>query len=161
MRQWTDRLPETVYRLFAAGSFLSLTGMIIMVSIQVLSRFFLESTPHWTEEAARMFFVYAVAFGTGTGISNGDFIRLDLLGKYITPATGRMLEFITSLSIILLSVVMVIHSFKFVKFGMAEKSPALQISMGFVFFSMVITGTAIFIFTLAGLYRSVKGINRV
>ncbi|MFW6289654.1 MAG: TRAP transporter small permease subunit, partial [Mariniphaga sp.] len=34
--------------------------MIAVVTLQVFTRYFMESSPHWTEEAARMLFIYAV-----------------------------------------------------------------------------------------------------
>jgi TRAP-type transport system small permease protein len=153
------RTIRQVYRLFATGALISLGSMIIVVGIQVFSRFLMESTPHWTEEAARIFFIYSVAFGTGTGIRNGDFIRLNLIGKYLSPAPGRFLDLVTDIVIIAFSVILIIHSMRFVRLGMDEQSPALEISMGFVFVSMVIIGLAIFIFTLENLSNTIKGTN--
>lgn len=149
-----------VHRLFNAGAFLGLGSMITVVGIQVFFRFFMETTPHWTEEAARIFFIYSVAFGTGTGIINGDFIRLNLIGKYLSARSERFLQLFTDMVITAFSVILVIHSIKFVRLGMDEYSPALEISMGFVFVSMVIIGISIFIFTLEGMYFNLKGINR-
>lgn len=148
-----------VKRLFATGTFISLAGMIMVVGIQVFFRFFMEATPHWTEEAARMLFIYSVAFGTGTGITNGDFIRLNLIGKYLSPGAERYLQLITDIVITGFSVIIIFYSFEFVALGMDEKSPALQIPMGLVFFSMVMIGLAIFIFTLEGLCRTLMGNN--
>jgi TRAP-type transport system small permease protein len=145
-----------VRRLFATGSVISLAGMITAVAIQVFSRFFLDATPHWTEEAARIFFIYSVAFGTGTGIVRGDFIRLDLIGKHLSPQNERVLHIFTESVIVLFSIILIIYSLDFVRLGMDEKSPALQITMGLVFFSMVIIGMAIFIFTMESLYRYLR-----
>ncbi len=156
-----EKILRPVHSIFAFGALLSLGGMIVVVGIQVISRFFLEITPHWTEEAARMLFVYSVAFGTGTGISNGDFIRLNLIGKYLSPASERFLQLLTDILILTFSVIIIIHGFSFVRLGMDETSPALQISMGFVFFSMVIMGLAIFIFTIEALIFPVKGNNQI
>lgn len=147
---------KLINKLFKAGGLISLASMIAVVTIQVFTRFLMESTPHWTEEAARIFFIYSVAFGTGTGIKNGDFIRLDLLKKYLPARSDRWLNYITDVIIILFSVILIVHSVKFVKIGMDELSPALEITMGFVFISITIIGLSIAIFTFAGLYQSVK-----
>jgi TRAP-type transport system small permease protein len=149
-----------VYRLFVAGALFSLGSMITVVAIQVFARFFLETTPHWTEEAARIFFIYSVAFGTGAGIRNGDFISLNLIGKYLSPAGDRLLQIFTDIAIAGFSIILIVHSAGFVKLGLDERSPALEIPMGFVFFSVAIIGLSIFIFTLEHLYRLLKGINR-
>lgn len=147
---------KTTYKLFMAGALLSLAAMISVVTVQVVTRFFMDSTPHWTEEAARIFFIYSVAFGTGTGIKNGDFIRLNLIGRYLSPRIDSLLNILTDGLIVVFSVILTIHSFRFVKLGMDELSPALEITMGFVFISISITGISIAVFTLENLVKQIK-----
>lgn len=149
----------TIYKLLATGALISLLSMIIVVGLQIFTRFFMESSPHWTEEAARIFFIYSVAFGTAAGLRNGDFIKLNLIGKYLSPFAGRSLQLLTDIVIMAFSVILIISSISFVELGLDEQSPALEIPMGFIFFSIVIIGLAIFIFTLEALYNSLKGNN--
>jgi TRAP-type transport system small permease protein len=144
-------------RLFTAGAVFSLVSMIIVVAVQVFFRFFIESTPHWTEEAARIFFIYSVAFGTAAGIRNGDFISLDIIGRYLPPKKNRLLQVLTDISVILFSTVMAVSSIRFVGYGLDERSPALEISMSIVFFSMVIISLGIAIFTFEHLFRLIRG----
>lgn len=151
---------KPVHKLFSAGAIVSLGSMILVVGVQVFSRFFLETTPYWTEEAARIFFIYSVAFGTGKGITQGDFVRLDIIGKYLLPQSELLLRFFTEIIIITFSIILIIQSLNFIILGLDEKSPALQIPMAIVFFSMSLIGSAIFIFTLENLYFSVKDTNR-
>jgi TRAP-type transport system small permease protein len=147
---------KLTYKLFKAGALISLAAMIAAVTIQVFARFFLESAPHWTEEAARIFFVYSVGFGTAIGIKNGDFIRLDLINKYLPERLNKWLNIFTDLAVIVFAVVLTVHSLKFVQFGMDELSPALQITMGFVFISTTLIGLSVILFTAANLYHSLK-----
>ena len=145
-----------VYRLFKIGALITLTAMIVVVGLQVFTRLFMASAPHWTEEAARIFFIYSVAFGTGIGIKNGDFIRLNLIGKYLSPGFDRLLDILTESVIILFSIVLTVHSVQFVKLGMDELSPALKLTMGFVFISIALIGLAIAVFTAEKLYDLIK-----
>ncbi len=142
---------KTIYRLFKVGAITSLAAMITVVAIQVFSRIFLETTPHWTEEAARIFFIYSVGFGTGVGVKRGDFIRLDLIGRYLSRKTGKILELATDIAVAAFAVIIIIHSISFVRLGMDELSPALEITMGFVFLSITLTGISILLFTIAGI----------
>lgn len=145
------KLINLVFKLFVAGAILCLSAMIAVVTIQVYTRLFMESAPHWTEEAARIFFIYAVAFGTAAGIRNGDFVRLDIIGKYLPSRISWLLNIITDITVAVFAVVLFIQSLKFVQLGMDELSPALEITMGFVFISIAIMGLAIAFFTTAGL----------
>ncbi len=147
---------KLIYKLFKAGALISLVAMIAAVTIQVFARFFLESAPHWTEEAARIFFVYSVGFGTAIGIKNGDFIRLDLITRYLTGWLNKWLNIFTDVAVIVFAVIITVHSVKFVRLGMDELSPALQITMGFVFISITLIGLSVILFTIANLYHSFK-----
>jgi TRAP-type transport system small permease protein len=151
---------KLVHRIITTGAFFSLSAMIVVVTIQVFSRYFMESTPHWTEEAARIFFIYSVAFGTGIGIRNGDFIMLNLIGKYLSARQDWLLQLIILILTVAFSIILIIGSLKFVLLGMDEKSPALEITMGFVFLSMVIIGLAIALFTLEQIYQLTKRQNK-
>lgn len=145
---------KLIYKLFKAGALISLVAMITAVTIQVFARFFLESAPHWTEEAARIFFVYSVGFGIAIGIKNGDFIRLDLITKYLTGWLNKWLNIFTDVVVIVFAFILTVHSVKFIHLGMDELSPALQITMGFVFVSITLIGLSVIIFTFANLYHS-------
>jgi TRAP-type transport system small permease protein len=147
---------KQISRLFKTGALVSLVSMIAVVSLQVFSRYFMDTTPHWTEEAARMLFIYAVAFGTGAGIQNGDFIRLDLIGKYLSPAAEWWLDVATDAIIMIFAVFLIAGSIQFIRLGMDELSPALQITMGFVFISIALIGLAIILFTVGHFRLSLK-----
>lgn len=151
---------KVTYKLFNAGALISLGAMIIIVALQVFTRFFMESTPHWTEEAARIFFIYSVAFGTVIGIKNGDFVKLNLIGKYLSSRNDRLLNIFVDLTTIAFALILILHSIKFVKLGMDELSPALEITMGFVFLSITIIGLSIVFFTLENLFHLIKSIHR-
>lgn len=145
-----------IAKLFKAGALLSMSAMIAVVSLQVFTRYFMETTPHWTEEAARMLFIYSVAFGTGTGFQNGDFIRLDLISRYLTPIADRWLNIITDVIILLFSFFLITGSIRFIELGTDELSPALRISMGYIFVSLTLIGLAVALFTFAHLWDSIK-----
>jgi TRAP-type C4-dicarboxylate transport system permease small subunit len=142
--------------LFKAGALISLVSMIAVVTLQVFTRFLMDSTPHWTEEAARMLFIYAVAFGTGTGLQNGDFIRLDLIEKFLSSNAAWWLDVVTDVIVIVFSALLIAGSIDFIRLGMDELSPALQITMGFVFISITVVGLAIVIFTFIHLRQILK-----
>ncbi len=147
---------KLIDKLFKTGALISLTAMITAVTIQVFTRLFMDTTPHWTEEAARIFFIYSVAFGTGTGLRNGDFVRLDLIDSSMSRKTGRILDAVTDIIVTIFAIVLFVHSLRFVRLGMDELSPALEITMGLVFISMAIIGLAIAIFTVADLQQIFK-----
>jgi len=56
---------KTLNKLLSLGTLLSTIGFIGSTVIQIFARFFLASAPSWTEEASRLFFIYAMSFAAG------------------------------------------------------------------------------------------------
>lgn len=54
-----------IAKILKFGTLFSTLGFIVSTLIQVYARFFMESAPPWTEEAARVFFIHAVSFAAG------------------------------------------------------------------------------------------------
>ena len=147
---------KKVISLFRAGTLLSVSAMIAVVSIQVFARFFLEASPPWTEEAARIFFIYTVAFGTGLGINDNSFVRLELIENFLSGRIFFLLDYLIDIITIIFAVFMFVGSLYFIKMGLDERSPALEISMAFIFVSTSIIGLAIGFFTLKRLLKPKK-----
>ncbi|MGF1636221.1 MAG: TRAP transporter small permease [Cyclobacteriaceae bacterium] len=141
-----------ILKIAKIGVLLSMVGMIGAVLIQVYSRFFLDSAPNWTEEGARIFFVYVVAFGAGLGIQNGSFVRLELMGSKLPEKLQASLELFIQISVLIFMAVMTWQSCLFVQIGHAETSPTLDMPMSLVFFSMVLLMASMAVFTLPKIY---------
>ena len=134
------------------GTFCSLTAMILAVMLQVAARLLLPSAPNWTEEVARICFIYMVAFGAGLGIRNDAFVKLDFLQHYLSQRVYHVLQMIVALSLIVFSSWMMYYSWEFTVLGIDERSPALLISMAFVFFSMELLMISILLFSVEKFY---------
>ena len=70
--------------------FISVGGMLISVSLQVVTRLFLQSLP-WTEEMTRNLFIWTVFFGMATGFRTVEHSRITFMIKFI-PEKFKMLQ---------------------------------------------------------------------
>lgn len=120
--------------------------MIACVVIQVYARFFLASAPSWTEELARIFFIYSVAFGAGIGVRDRAFVRLDLMRNMIGARRYTVMQSAIHLVVAVFALLAAGHSLKFVSIGFEEKSPALELNMGYAFISMTLMLLALAVF---------------
>lgn len=141
------------YKVAQYGSLLSLLGMVAVVTLQVVARFLLPSAPNWTEELARTFFIYAIAFGAAVGIRQGSFVKIELLKNYFEERAYQKIQWAINGSIVLFSIVMVYYSSLFVGIGAREKSSAMGLNMAVVFSSMVVLMLAIALFSLEQLLQ--------
>ena len=130
-----NRLINAFHKIATYGAFVSLLGMVVVVTIQVVARFLLPSAPNWTEEIARILFIWLVAFGVAIGIRSNAFVRLELLRTYLGEGAQRKLQIATYATIFIFSLLMLYYSFLFVRIGFNEQSPAIGMNMSVAFAS--------------------------
>ncbi|MEM1124879.1 MAG: TRAP transporter small permease subunit, partial [Bacteroidota bacterium] len=73
------------------GTLISTYGLIGSVLLQIFARFFLTNTPAWTEEASRLFFIYAMAFAAGLALKSDEYVALDLFFEKLSPVLQKRL----------------------------------------------------------------------
>ena len=66
LKKTKTMLNKTIGRLLKMGTLLSTYGLLFTVLLQIICRFTPINTPPWTEEASRLFFIYAsfLTFGS-------------------------------------------------------------------------------------------------
>jgi len=139
------------------GTLVSTSGLIASVLIQIYGRFFMENAPPWTEEASRIFFIYAISFAAGLAYQQNYFVSLDLISDRLTAKQNLLLEKAVHISIFALFLIMAIYSIKYIQIGFSEYSPSLGINMAVSFSSMLLLAASICFFSgikIIQLFRS-------
>ena len=147
-------LKKATYKITATASVLSFGGMIACVILQVFSRFFMESTPAWTEELSRLLFIYSIAFGIAIAFKNDDLVKLDMISRYGSQKLHKLLDKIVSLLIVFFGLAILVFSIDFVKSGLNETSPAMQFKMIYAFLAIPILMLNIVFFSLESIFKS-------
>ncbi len=138
------------------GTLLSTTALILSVVVQIYARFFMESAPSWTEEASRLFFIYAICFASGLAYKQNYFVSLDLISsKLSTRANEKLTLFLTAL-VFLLFLVMMIYSIFYIKLGYIEKSPSLGFNMSISFASIFLMSLAIVFYSSIKFFQLIR-----
>ncbi|MRI00849.1 TRAP transporter small permease subunit [Kriegella sp. EG-1] len=136
-------LRKTVGRLLKYGVLISTWGLILTVVIQITCRFTPISTPSWTEEASRIFFIYAMAFAAGLAMKSDYYVHLEMFYSRFSKNFQRFLLAVIPVMSLILFLIMAFYSIHFVIQGLAEKSPSMGFNMGVAFFSMFIMSVSI------------------
>ena len=121
------------------GTLVSSLGFIGATLIQIYARFFMDSAPSWTEEAARFFFIYAMCFAAGLAMKDGSYVHFDVLYNKMKKGQQRILDIIISVFTLL-----------------PEQSPSLDVSMAFAFGSMAIMGLFVSFFAFVDILTKMK-----
>ena len=153
------KIKKYIDKIVEAGVIISLTAMILSVVVQIFTRFFMDSAPHWTEEAARIFFIFSVAFGAGLAIRDHSYVLLDYFQNKFNSRTKERIQFTIHGIIMLFGVLILYYSIPFIQLGSLETSPSLQINMSYVFSSMLILGILIVYYSAVILVHKSKHKN--
>lgn len=147
-------MQKQITRFLKYGTLLCTYLLIASVLLQIFARFFLTNTPPWTEEASRLFFIYAMAFAAGLAWKGEEYVALDLVYKKLTPTLKKGVGRLVQAFILVLFGIMAIYGLQFVQLGILEQSPSMKIPMAFAFGSMVLMGLGICYYVFLDLRKS-------
>jgi len=133
-----QRMKSILDSVLTAGTLFFTCGMVMAVALQAAARWLLPSAPAWTEEVARICFVFTIAFGAGLAMRDRAFVQVDTLLRIVGPGPARILQQLTHLVIAVLMLGVGIFSLRFVALGVGQRSPCLQLPMAWVYLSILI-----------------------
>lgn len=149
-------MEKAISRILKYGTLLSTYALIGSVLLQIFARFFLANTPPWTEEASRLFFIYATAFAAGLAFKSRYYVHLDVFYNQLSARIKRILELLIPLLILVLFGLLSVFAIQFVILGHQEFSPSMQMRMSFAFFSMFILGASISYYAVKDIFKALK-----
>ncbi|MBP1853406.1 TRAP transporter small permease [Rhizobium halophytocola] len=143
-----------VCRLLVLASMLVLMGS---VTIQILSRTFLPTSPIWTEELTRYALLYMVSFGVGLALLTGDLVNVDLALELLSERWRRWLTGLSLLLTALFAALVIKPAYDFAAIGAWQTSPSMGISMSWVYYTMLVLLVLLCIFALVAAVRIIRG----
>ncbi len=139
--------------IFTVISFLSLIGVILL---QVIARLFFPQAPVWTEESARVLFIYSTSFAVGLAVKENAYVSVDILRKVLPQPFQLALGFIIQIIIIVFMGLITYYAIDFVKIGIFQTSPALEIRVFYFYIAILIAPLLIGIYYLFGLVEMIS-----
>jgi TRAP-type C4-dicarboxylate transport system permease small subunit len=107
INDWTERLIKSFLIML-------ITGILVLCFYQVITRFvFIALALAWTEEVARLLYVWGCFFGAAVLIRQKRIIRVDVVSQGLPSALARILELIILLSMLAFSLILVVKGFEF------------------------------------------------
>lgn len=126
-----------IAKIFEIAAVFFLTLMVIMVTIQVFSRF-LGNPIIWSEELTRIFLLYGSFMGGALAYYKGRGFKITILVDSFPPKLRKIVESIVLLiSIVLLSFV-IFSIFLYISNTGSSTTPLLDISQNLILYSMPI-----------------------
>jgi TRAP-type C4-dicarboxylate transport system permease small subunit len=149
MRKLLDRILEF-------GAVTSFIIMIAVVLTQIISRYFLRVSVHWTEEASRFVFLYVVAFAAGLGVRDKAYVNVDLLPLSLRGKALLALQIFLSVVTLVFLAVVFYHSFRYIRIGARQTSASLRIPMSYIFLTTALIPGTMIVYQLIDLIQLLR-----
>ena len=133
---------------------LLVAGLLIPVSMQVLSRFSpLVPRYIWTEEIARFCFVWMIMIGAMCAVRDETHFDLEVLPRSADPRREAIKNLFVHVMILLVALIFLWYGWQFLQFGWYQTSEIASLPMNWIFIAWPLTGIITFLFILEKMRR--------
>ncbi|UOQ48687.1 TRAP transporter small permease [Gracilibacillus caseinilyticus] len=141
------------------GLSVSLIGIIVLtILLQIFTRTFLNFTPAWSEELARLLFVWISFLGIAYGFKEKLHIAVGLLVKKFNDRIKSLIEYMTKALIIIFGLVLIYFGTEFMLLMNYSTMAGLGISSSFLYAAVPVAGIFVTINGIELLF--VKGLHQ-
>lgn len=139
--------------LYVGGCFITVT--VVIVIMNVFTRYCLHFTFFWTEEIAVGCFVWTIFLGAAGAFRHNKLMGVDILMQ-VTKGVGRKIfALVDSLAIVIVTIWMFFTSYNYVA-SSTKITAALEISYRFITVAIVIAFALMSIYALIRLFASIR-----
>ena len=146
-------------KIFAAAVMAGIGLMLIIIFLQVVSRYFFGHTASYSEELSRYLFVWVVFLSLPVVSRQGGHMAVGLLTERFTGKKLKTLKIIGGICSIAFLVIMVYQGIRMYFLASWQTSPAMEIPMSYVYISIPLGCGAMLLVALDELLDVLKGRN--
>ena len=132
-----------------------LAVMIALVFANVVLRYVFSTGFEWSEEIARLCFIYLVYLGAIGAMRENQHLIIDSVLSRIPALWQKIVYFLVQLGIIWVMAVLTLGSWQLVMQNLGDRWVATQFPIYLVYAVGLVTGVSIIIIALANIYRLV------
>lgn len=107
--------------------------MTLIVFLQVVYRYVLVQPLYWSEELARYLFIWLSMLGATLALQKRGHFGLDFFHRMLSDQKRRFLQFLIHFFVGCVIFVILIQGVRLVQATALQKSPAMEISMGWAY----------------------------
>ncbi len=142
-----QRLIRGYYRLLQWVATALMGLLVIPVTLQIVSRYTgLIPRYIWTEEAARLLFMWTILTGAMIAVRDGTHFEVDVLPSPANPKGEAILRLAVSVFMLIFSAIFVVYGWDYAKFGYMQTSELTGINMIFLNGTYLVSGLTWFLF---------------
>ncbi len=151
-----QRVSDMVHRITEVLLLIVLTGMSLVVFLQVLFRYVLNLPLFWTEEFARYCLVWASLLGAAVATKRGQHIAVSFVMERLPVRPRRFLTVVALLSVAVILGIIMWGGIQLVIVTRTQISPALRISMSIPYAAVPVGAAVMLLHTIVLIIQATK-----
>lgn len=145
------RVPEILLGTLVAA-------LVVFLTVSVFARYVLSFGLVWSDEVARLLFVWTVFLGFAVGLRRRANIGVELVVDRLPLVWQRRAKICQDAAILLFSVLFTWQSAIVAQYSFMQRLPALQVSIAWLYFAVLASGVLMTIYAAANLWETARGI---
>ncbi len=133
-------------------------GMVTALFLAVFSRYVIQMPITGAAELARYLMVWMAFLAGSVGMRRGVHVGLSFLREHVTENIRNWLSLTGNICVLIFFVVVTYQGFQLVNFVSSQTSPALEISMGWIYSSVPVGGFIFIIFLINNVLKDLNAI---
>ena len=131
--------------------------LVVFMSMSVFSRYVLNIGLSWSDEAARLLFIWIVFVGFAVGVRRRAHISIDWVVTRLSAQPRKVVTILQDLAILFYSLVFLQQSVTTFEFALLQRLPALRISIAWMYGATLVAGVLMSLYAIANLWENVMG----
>ena len=135
-------------------------GMVILVVLEVLFRYFLKIPSAWAEELSRLFLVWCVVLSSAVGIRLHEHPHIELLTKHFPKRAQELLHILIYAIISVFGGVLLIYGIKHTYATRMDFMTSLGYHKNFFYLPSAVAGGLYLIYSLSEMFQTIARLLR-
>ena len=156
-----DKLLQGVRTVLYGFSVAAMSVMLVIIFAQVVTRYFFNYTPEWSEELARFLFVWVVFLGSALIMGESGHLAVQFLpDKLKGTALGSALDIVINAAGYVFIILLLTQGWKMTSIMTFQRAPGLDIPMSWVYAVIPFSCVLMLLYLLQDTLRIVKNFSK-
>ncbi|ORC30239.1 TRAP transporter small permease [Marispirochaeta aestuarii] len=154
MNKFIDKL-EKIQRTFGS---IMLVGLLIVVSLQVISRFIIKSPIQWTEEGSRFIFFWVALMGACVSVKTKKHFTIAVYepGNFRNPLVRLVAELIPDVIVLGFCVLLTWYGWEYFTSGFTRRGIEVPLQMSWVYAALPVSGVTMALYTINSILITIR-----
>ncbi|WOJ92237.1 TRAP transporter small permease [Congregibacter variabilis] len=155
----TNAVEEFSGKISLLSKWVASIGLLLMTAVivvQVFSRYVLNDSPVWAEQAALLLMIWYVFIAAAAGVREGFHIRIAVIAESLPEGPRRWVRLLTHLLVLLFGIAMAVFGAQLAAATWEHVIPTLGLSRGLAYVPISISGVLIVGFSAEQLFADLR-----